>query len=128
MASVSRDCCMSVRLYCDEDSMQRGLVDALRSRGMDVTTALDDKMIDFSDNAHLDHATQQGRVLFSFNRGDFYQLHTAYLTMGKPHAGIVLANQQQYTVGELMRRILRLAAAKSADDMRDHIEFLSAWN
>jgi hypothetical protein len=119
---------MSIRLYRDEDSMQRALVDALRSRGMDVTTALDDNIIDSPDNLHLDHATDQGRVLFSFNRGDFYQLHTTYLMMGKSHAGIILANQQQYSVGEQMRRILRLAAAKSADDMRDHIEFLSAWN
>lgn len=42
-------------------------------------------------------------------------------------AGIILANQQQYSVGEQMRRILRLIAAKSAEEMRDWVEFLSAW-
>jgi hypothetical protein len=26
------------------------------------------------------------------------------------------------------RRLLRIAAAKSAEDMRNHIEFLSAWS
>ena len=107
--------------------MQRSLVDALRARGMDVRTALEDRMIEQTDSAHLDHATQQGRVLFSFNRGDFYRLHTAYLAEGRSHTGIILANQQQYTVGELMRRMLQLAATKSAQDIRNQIEFLSAW-
>lgn len=118
---------MSIRLYCDEDSMRHALVAALRSRGLDVTTAFEDDMVDREDDEHLDHATQQGRVLFSFNRGDFYDLHTAYLVQGKAHAGIILANQQHYSVGELMRRILRLAAAKSPEQMRNQIEFLSAW-
>ena len=107
--------------------MQRSLVDALRARGMDVRTALEDGMIEQTDSAHLDHATQQRRVLFSFNRGDFYRLHTAYLAEGRSHTGIILANQQQYTVGELMRRMLQLAATKSAQDIRNQIEFLSAW-
>ena len=118
---------MKIRLYFDEDSMQRSLVDALRARGMDVRTALEDRMIEQTDSAHLDHATQQGRVLFSFNRGDFYRLHTAYLAEGRRHTGIILANQQQYTVGELMRRMLQLAATKSAQDIHNQIEFLSAW-
>jgi hypothetical protein len=67
------------------------------------------------------------RVLFSFNRGDFFRLHTEYLAQGKSHAGIILANQQQYSVGEQMRRILRLTATKSATDMKNQIEFLSSW-
>lgn len=37
---------MSIRLYCDEDSMRHALVAALRSRGLDVTTALEDDMVD----------------------------------------------------------------------------------
>ena len=119
---------MTIRLYCDEDSMRHALVAALRARGMDVTTALEDNMVDRKDGEHLDHATRHDRVLFSFNRGDFYRLHTEYLMQGKTHAGIILANQQHYGVGELMRRILRLAAAKSPEEMRNHIEFLSAWN
>lgn len=119
---------MTIRLYCDEDSMDQDLVRALRTRGLDVTTALEASMVHREDDEHLDYATQQGRVLFSFNRGDFYRLHTHYLSQGKPHAGIILANQQQYSVGEQTRRILYLAAVKSADEMRNWVEFLSAWN
>ena len=107
--------------------MDQDLVHALRARGMDVATALEENMVNRKDEEHLDYATRQGRVLFSFNRGDFYRLHTEYLSQSKSHAGIILANQQQYSVGEQTRRILHLAAAKSADDMRNWIEFLSAW-
>ena len=65
-----------IRLYCDEDSMDQALVRALRVRGLDVTTALDENLIKREDEPHLEYATQQGRVLFSFNRSDFYRLHT----------------------------------------------------
>lgn len=67
------------------------------------------------------------RVLFSFNRSDFYELHTRYLAKGKSHAGIILANQQQYSVGEAMRRILLLANTRTHADMKNWIEFLGAW-
>jgi hypothetical protein len=116
-----------IRLYLEEDSMRHSLVNALRSRGMDVTTALEEKMLTRLDEEQLDYATQQGRVLFTFNRGDFVRLHTQYLSQGKSHAGIIVANQQQYTVGEQMRRILHLAAALSVEDMRNRLEFLNRW-
>jgi hypothetical protein len=45
-----------------------------------------------------------------------------------PHAGIILMRQQHYSVGEQMRRLLRLMASKSAEDMENWVEFLSAWN
>jgi hypothetical protein len=69
----------------------------------------------------------QGRVLYTFNVGDFYRLHTAFLKQGKSHAGIILARQQRYPVGEQMRRLLKLIAAKSAEEMKNRVEFLSAW-
>ena len=64
---------MTMRLYIDEDSMSRALVRALRARGIDVTTALDEGMIERTDAEHLAFATNQGRVLYSFNVGDFYK-------------------------------------------------------
>lgn len=118
---------MIVRLYIDEDSMSRALARALRARGVDVTTALDENMIERSDADHLDYARQQGRALYSFNVGDFYELHTTYLTQGKSHAGMILAPQQRYSIGEQMRRLLKLIATRSAEEMKDRVEFLSAW-
>jgi predicted nuclease of predicted toxin-antitoxin system len=116
-----------IRLYFDEDSMRRGLVRALRARGMDVITALDAEMVERRDEEHLDYATEQGRVLCSFNVADYCRLHSSYLAQGKPHAGIILMRQQHYSVGEQMRRLLGLAASKSGDEMKNWIDFLSAW-
>ena len=118
---------MKIRLYFDEDSMRDALVKALRARGVDVVTALEAGMIDRDDSEHLDYAAAQGRSLSSFNVKDFYDLHASRLTAGKSHAGIILARQQVYSIGELMRRLLRLIAAKSAEEMKDRVEFLSAW-
>ncbi len=107
--------------------MRHALVRALQARGVDVTTALVEEMIERSDEEHLDYATAQGRVLYTFNVADFYRIHGEYLTQGKSHTGIILAPQQRYSVGEQMRRLLALMASKSADDMRNNVEFLSTW-
>lgn len=118
---------MTIRLYLEEDSMRYALVRALRARGVDVLTALEAGMIARDDREHLEYATTQGRALHSFNIRDFYRLHTAYIAEGKSHAGIILARQQHYSVGEQMQRLLKLMAAKSAEGMRNQVEFLSAW-
>ena len=62
---------MTIRLYFDEDSMQYALINALRACGIDVLTALEAQRIGLSDEDYLDLATAQGRVLYSFNVGDF---------------------------------------------------------
>jgi hypothetical protein len=114
-------------LYIDEDSGDRNLVQALRARGVDVLTALDARMIERTDAEHLQLATSLGRVLYSFNRGDFLRLHSHYMATGQEHAGMLRARQQHYAVGEQMRRVLKIMALKSAADMRNNVEFLSSW-
>jgi hypothetical protein len=111
----------------DEDAMDQVLVEALRARNVSVVTALDAGMIEREDREHLDYTTEHGRVLCTFNVRDFYRLHSEYLSQGKPHAGVILMRQQHYSVGEQMRRLLRLIAGKSADEMENWVEFLSAW-
>ena len=108
--------------------MDRALVEALVARGVDVVTALGADMIERANEEHLEWATAQGRVLYSFNVADFYQLHTDFLVQEKSHAAIVLAQQQRYSVGEQMRRLLRLIATLTAENMMNRVEFLSVWN
>ena len=119
---------MKVSLYIDEDSMSHSLVDALRARGVDILTPSDVGMMGHSDEEQLQFAANSGRALFSFNVGDFFHLHTEWQSTGLEHAGIILAQQQQFSVGELMRRILRLMAGKSAESMHNQLEFLSVWS
>ena len=118
---------MRVRLQFDEDSMDSDLVRAVRVRGIDALTAHDLGLIGAPNEVQMSSAAANGRVLYSFNVKDFITLHTAYLAEGREHAGIILTQQQRYSVGEQMRRLLRLISLKSAEKMRNSVEFLSMW-
>ncbi len=116
-----------IRLYLDADSMERAVVSGLRARGIDATSALEVGMADSSDEEQLQFARTAGRVLFSFNVGDFQRIHTQYLSRGDKHAGIILAAQQRYLIGQRIRRLQKLMAARSAEEMNDRVEFLRDW-
>jgi len=118
---------MKVSLYLDEDAQDNDLIQALQLRGVDVVGAWNAGMRQRDDEEHLRFASAQGRVLYGFNVGDYFRLHTQFISHGRTHAGIALAKQQRYSVGEQMRRLLRLIATRSAEEMRDQIEFLSDW-
>ncbi|MDZ8188666.1 MAG: DUF5615 family PIN-like protein [Nostoc sp. ChiSLP02] len=115
-----------IRLYLDEDAMDADLLDALRLCDVDVITVAQVGMLSRSDAEQLQWAFVNNRVIYSFNIRDFYRLHTIFVERGESHAGIILW-QQNYTIGEQMRRLLRLIAAKSAEDMQNQVEFLNAW-
>jgi len=78
-----------------------------------------------SDAAHLEHAHSLSRTLLTCNVGDFARLHEECLAAGRHHAGIIVT--AQLPVGPLLRRLLRLTHALSAEDMQDRLEFLSTW-
>jgi hypothetical protein len=118
---------VKIRLYLEEDSMTHALVRGLRARGVDVTTALEGDMIERPDEAHLIFAAEANRTLYSFNVGDFYHLHNKFIAEQREHAGLILSRQQQFTVGEQPRRLLRLIATVPAEEMKNRVEFLSAW-
>src|ERR1022692_1801650 len=105
--------------------MHSRLVMALRSRGVPVITVLDTGLIEKADEDQLAFATERGCVLYTFNVSDFYRLHTQWLSAGREHAGMILAAQQRFSIGEQLRRILRLRATTTAVNMRNHVEFLS---
>jgi hypothetical protein len=117
-----------IRLYIDEDAMDGDLVRALRSREMDIVTAADAGMINRSGQDHLQRASEQLRVLYSFNLGDFYRIHSTWLAGAHFHAGIIRARQQRYSVGDQVRRLMRLTALRTAESMYNRVEFLSHWH
>jgi Domain of unknown function (DUF5615) len=106
---------VSIKLYFDEDSMSHAVVHGLRARGVDVMTALEVDLLEHADEEHLSFAASERRALYSFNIGsfnigDFQALHTTWLQESKSHAGIVLARQRAFGVGEQVRRLLKLLA------------------
>jgi hypothetical protein len=80
-----------------------------------------------SDDEQLAFAAEHGCVLYTFNVSDFYRLHAVWASGGREHAGMILAPQQRFSVGEQLRRILRLRADTNTVRMRNQVELLGNW-
>lgn len=106
-----------IKFYTDEH-IHPAVVAALRTRGVDVLTAQEANLLSVSDNRHLDFASQQGRVLFSFDAA-FTRLHAAQ----HPHTGIIFASRQT-PIGQQVRSLLRIYQVLSQEDMIDRLEFI----
>ena len=76
------------------------------------------------DETVLEYAAREGRTVYTFNAGDFCRLHGHYVQQGIEHAGIIVVPRQRFSVGEQLRRLLRLIQANSAEAMRNQRMFL----
>lgn len=119
---------MTTKIYLDEDAQDSDFVTSLIFRGVNVLTSGEAGMNGRSDAEQLEFAVQEKRVLFSHNIGDFSVLHIEYLQSEKEHAGIILAHQRQFGVGEQTRRLLRLTGTLNTEEMQNRLEFLSSWS
>lgn len=116
-----------IRLYLDEDTIKGALIQALKNADLDIVTVADAGRLGYPDEEQLIWAAEQGRVIYSFNIGDFCRLHSNFIALDKSHAGIILAPQQQYSVGQQLRGLLKLAADRSSEQMMNHLVFLSTY-
>jgi Domain of unknown function (DUF5615) len=105
----------------------KSIILALRNSGVDVITTSEANRLSFLDEEQLIWATEQGRVVYSFNRRDFSRLHSIFIAEERSHTGIILAQQQRYSVGAQLRGLLNLIAAKSAEEMIDQLEYISNY-
>ncbi len=116
-----------VRFHLDEDCQAAALSVALRGHGIDTTTTNEVGRPGADDDSQLQHAADAGRVIATNNIGDFSSLHVRWLAAGRDHAGIVLFPQQQFSIGETVRRLMSLRTSLSAEEMRNRLEWLSNW-
>jgi uncharacterized ferritin-like protein (DUF455 family) len=115
---------MPICLYVDEDAMARALVRRLRARGIDVTTVLEAGMSEQNDIAQLEYATQHGHVFYTSNIWHLCHLQAQYMPKCKNHTGIIMVFRQCYPAGEQIQRLLQLISMKSAEGMRNNLQFL----
>ena len=118
---------MSLRFYLDEDSAEQALVQALRSRGVEMLVPHEVGLLGADDLEQPRWCAEREYVLISHNASDFCRHHREFLTCGETHAGLIVVQQQTLSVGGRLRGLIKLAAARSPEAMRNHIEFLSAW-
>lgn len=106
-----------VRFYLDEH-VHPAVAAGLRRRGVDVFTTQEARMRGASDTDHLALATRQGRVLVTQD-DDFLRLNAER----GDHAGIAYCPQRT-DVGRLVRGLFLIFQVLSADEMKNHVEFL----
>lgn len=82
----------TIRFHLDEN-VSIAVANALRRRGIDVTTTPEEGLIAASDEVQLEFALSQGRVIFTQD-ADFLRLHETRVT----HVGIAYCNQSSRSI------------------------------
>ncbi len=109
---------MPIRFHLDE-SMPNSVAEALRHRGLDVTTSQSAQLLGASDEDQLAFAMQTGRVIVTRDQ-DFLRLNSR----GSTHAGIVFWTERQRTIGQLAGALATLTNDVTAADLRNQVRFL----
>lgn len=78
---------MALKFYTDKH-IARAVADQLRAKGVDVIRCEEVGMAEAADEAHLEFATGEGRILISQD-ADFAALHIQWQQTGRKHAGIM---------------------------------------
>ena len=115
-----------LRLYLDEDSMNRALLLALRQRSIDVVTVNEMQSQGLTDAAQRVWAAANSRAICTYNIRDFSQLHKQFLSSDRSHAGIVLM-RQSFSIGERLYGLSTLVASVMAEDIQNQVVFLSQY-
>jgi hypothetical protein len=108
----------TIRFHLDEHC-STALAEALRRRGIGVTTAASAGLLEASDEAHLSFAAREGRVIFTQDE-DFLALHAS----GFAHAGIAYCHQEARSLGEIIKGLVLIWEVYEPDDMKNRVEWL----
>ncbi len=104
---------MSLTFLLDEDLSYR-VAEGLRRRGVDAISVHEVGRANrqVSDAEQLEYATQQGRVLVTYNRADYQALDALWRTQGRTHAGVLWCAERSIprrAIGDLIRTLAQLA-------------------
>jgi uncharacterized protein with PIN domain len=109
---------MAIRFHLDEN-VHGAVAEALRRRGIDVTTALDRGLVGAPDEQHLAFARQEERVVVTHDT-DFLRLHA----QGLEHAGIAFCHAHRRSLRELVGSLLLLAVRTTPETIANKVEYL----
>ncbi len=113
---------MSVALYVDHH-VPAAITDGLRSRGIDVLTALEDGTDQLEDRLLLERATQLARPVFTMDE-DFLILAREFQATQQEFAGIIYTHQQHFTVGQAVRDLELIAMVMDHADLRNQVVWI----
>ena len=108
----------TIRFHLDEMCDPR-IAAGLSQRGIDVTTSPNAGLLGKPDEAHLQSANLEQRVVVTHD-SDFLRLHA----QGCQHAGIVYCPPQSCSLGEMIRLLTLIWELVPAVEIRNRLEFL----
>lgn len=108
----------SLRFYLDENVPVQ-IASQLKSRGIDAVTVRDLDLLGEEDVNHLQKATQQDRVLCTYD-SDFLDIAAS----GIQHTGIVFGQQDNHYIGTWVNWLTLMHAVLTSEEMKNRIEFL----
>jgi Domain of unknown function (DUF5615) len=103
--------------------VHRAITEGLRSRGLDVMTAVEDGMEAADDERLLARATELARILFTQDQ-DFLPIATRWQREARVFSGLVFAIQQRIDIGRTVEYLELIATLKSCDEMRNYVEYV----
>lgn len=106
-------------LFHLDEHVDPAIAEALRRRGIDVTTTADAELLSASDEEHVVYALNEQRVIFTNDR-DFLRLHAD----GVKHYGIVYCPPQSRTIGEVFRHLALMHDCLEDTEMIGEVEYL----
>lgn len=113
-----------LKLFLDEHIWQ-GLTKALHAQGYDALHVIEAGREGMADDLQLEFATRQNRALLTYNIKHFSPLAALWYETGRDHAGIILS--EELAQGEFLRRVEKLLATLSAEDMKNAVRHLGEF-
>ena len=113
---------MPVGLFLDVH-VDKAIHDQLRVRGVDVLRAQGDDAAEMADDELLQRASHLGRLIFTQDIR-FKVLAEDWQRQARPFAGLVFAQQQQLSVGQLIFQLELVAKVSEPAEWLNRVERL----
>lgn len=107
-----------IKFHLDEN-VRNAIAQGLRRRNIDVTTTPEESLIGASDQAQLEFAVSQNRVIFTQDT-DFLRINRENTN----HCGMVYCSQGYKSIGEIIRGVILIWELLEPVDMYGKVEFL----
>ena len=111
-----------MKLYMDHH-VPEAVTQALRRRGIDVITALEDMRERTDDEELLNRSSQLARILYTQDQ-DYLTIADHRRKENREFAGIVYAHQQSISLGKAIADLELIVQALEAADMQNQVQFL----
>lgn len=119
-----------MRLYLDDNMVDRRLVSLLRKSGHHVVLPSEVGLSGTSDPKHLVQSLQARLVLLTYNQKDFEELHDVVLACGGTHPGMLFVRADNDPRKDMSVRTIAIAIAKleaSGAALVNHFHVLNHW-